>query len=58
MKFIDQLLTTVFSDRFSFFDFMAIIIVIELSKAYSWWWMLAIVPLSIVGTAVSFRYNR
>jgi hypothetical protein len=58
MKFINGFLTTVFSDRFSFFDFAAIIVIVELSKAYSWWWMIAIVPLSIIGAAVSIRYDK
>ena len=47
-----------FPERFSFFDFLAIIVIIEVSKAYSLWWLLAILPATLVSTILTVRHNR
>ena len=47
-----------FSDRFSFFDMAAILVVIEIAQSTSLWWLLAVLPLSIIGAIMSIKYGQ
>jgi hypothetical protein len=58
MKFFNTLFQEIFSERFSFFDVIAMLVFIELAKLYSFWWLLAIIPFSIISAALTMRTNK
>lgn len=58
MKFFNTLFQETFLERFSFFDVLAILVFIELAKLYSLWWLLAVLPVSIISAALTIRANR
>jgi hypothetical protein len=47
-----------YSDRFSFFDVLVMMIFVGMANTYSLWWLLGIIPFSIIGAALSVRYNK
>ena len=59
MKSINHFTHFMFSDRFSFFDNVMILIFVSLSlQTQSLWWLLAIVPASLVGAVLSVKFGK
>lgn len=47
-----------FSDKFSLFDMLSIVVVIEIAQTYGLWWLLAIIPLTFLGAIFSIKYEQ
>jgi len=47
-----------FSYKFSFFDFMAVLWVSTLAQQRNWLWFLLLIPLLIFSTAMGWRVKR
>jgi hypothetical protein len=59
MKLIKRFNHFMFSDRFSFFDNIMMLIFVSVSlQTQSLWWLLAIVPASLVGAILSIKFGN
>lgn len=59
MKVIKSFAHFIFSDRFSFFDNIMMLISVSISiQTQSLWWLLAIIPVSLVGAVLTIKFGN
>jgi hypothetical protein len=59
MKSIKSFTHFMFSDRFSFFDNLMMLIFVSISlQTQSLWWLLAIIPASLVGAVLTIKFGK
>lgn len=56
--FFPAVMRLFFRERFSYFDTFCIMVVAFMFYSFSKWWMLALIPTSIIGAHMTMRYEQ